>query len=126
MFKIRHNKIIAGIILVCAVFILVTAFMVGPGTNLFIGFLNLVIGIQMFIQPVIVLHDRQAELKNLFGMTVRKREFDSISQLEIVGSSLYVNRNGTRTKISQVNKFFCHGPDVEALKEYIAANQESL
>lgn len=123
IFKIRHNRIIAGIILGCAVFILVTAFMVGPRTNLFIGFLNLVIGIQMFIQPMIVLHNGQAELKNLFGMTMRRRQFDSFSQLEIDGNTLYVNRNGERTKISQVNKFFCHGPDVEALREYLAPRQ---
>ena len=121
MIRVRHNKIIAGIILGCAIFILTTAMMVGPGTNLFLGFLNLVIGIQMFIQPVLILHDGQAELKNLFGMTVRRKQFDSFSQLEIEGNTLYVNRNGERAKISQVNKFFCHGPDVEALKEFLAS-----
>jgi hypothetical protein len=111
--------IIAGIILGCAIFILATAMMVGPATNLFLGFLNLVIGTQMFLQPMLVLRDGQAELKNLFGMTVRRKEFDSFSQLKVEGNTLYLYRDGERTKVSQLNKFFCHGPDVDALKQFL-------
>lgn len=121
--RIGHNKIFAIIILACAGFILFVSFLIGPSLNLFIGFLNLFIGIQMLTKPFLVINENDIELKNLFGMTLKRVAYNEPSELEMDGSILYVNNGGTKKKVARVSKFFHHGPDVEMLEDFIFENR---
>ena len=121
--KIRQNRVFAIVILSCAVFILFVSFLIGPSLNLVIGFLNLFIGIQMLTKPVVVITEREIELKNLMGMTMRRVAFNSYAELEIEDGSLYVNQGGTRTRAARVSRFLHHGPDVDNLHELVAAHR---
>jgi hypothetical protein len=118
--KIRHNRVIAAIILILGAFVLFAGLFMKAVPSIFIGLLNVLIGIMMMVQPQLVISRSRVELKNLLGMTMKTRDFDYPSQLELEDSKFYINRNGKREKIMTVNKIFSHGPDVDALRSYIA------
>jgi len=121
--KVGHNKVFAVIILACAGFILFVSFLIGPSLNLIVGFLNLFIGIQMLAKPFLVIGEREIQLKNLFGMTLRRFHYSSPSDLEMDGSILYVNHNGERRKVSRISSFLHHAPDVQRLKDFISGTK---
>jgi len=66
-----------------------------------IGAVNLVVGILMLTKPLYVLEPGALSVRNLFGMTVRRYHYDSLSEfdVDVVGTIWHTDRNGTRKKV---------------------------
>lgn len=84
----------AGLLLAMAPF--VRTWMTGV-----IGALNLVVGILMLTRPLYVLGDGALQVKNLFGMTMRRYNYSSLSQFEVepAGAIWHTDHDGTRRKV---------------------------
>jgi len=84
----------AGLLLAMAPF--VRTWMTGV-----IGALNLVVGILMLTRPLYVLGHGALEIKNLFGMTIRRYRYESLSEFEVepAGTIWHTDRGGTRKKV---------------------------
>lgn len=121
----RHNRVLAITILVCGVLVVSSGLVVKSFTPLFVGFLNISMGILMLVKPQLIVHRSRVELKNLFGFTVKTKEFEFPGQLEIENSVLYLNKNGKREKIMAISNFLSNPRDISALKYFIAM-QEAL
>ena len=66
-----------------------------------LGALNLVVGILMLTRPLYVLEPGALLIKNLFGMTVRRYPYESLSEFDVepAGTIWHTDRNGTRKKV---------------------------
>ena len=66
-----------------------------------LGALNLVVGILMLTRPLYVLEPGALLIKNLFGMTVRRYRYESLSEFDVepTGTIWHTDRNGTRKKV---------------------------
>lgn len=84
----------AGLLLVMAPF--VRTWMTGV-----IGVLNLVVGILMLTKPLYILGDGSLLVKNLFGMTMRRYDYESLSQFEVepAGAIWHTDTAGMRRKV---------------------------
>jgi hypothetical protein len=79
-----------GIVLVlAALFILFTGLALGGLHLLFLGALNLALGVGISLQPMFVVHDDRIEMRNLLGMTMKTHTYDSLASLEIRGRKVF-------------------------------------
>jgi hypothetical protein len=99
--RVHYAKGWAITILVGAALLLVMAPFVRTWMTGAIGALNLVVGILMLTRPLYVLGDGSLQVKNLFGMTMRRYEYSSLSQfvVEPAGAIWHTDRGGTRRKV---------------------------
>lgn len=77
--RVTYNKVMAIIFMVIASFILFVSFSIGPSINTVTGILLLIISILYMVSPAIVYDDKEIQLKNLIGMTVKRYSFSSDS-----------------------------------------------
>lgn len=105
--KLHSNKIIAGFVLLCGVFITVAAISVGMEAYLIVGPVFIVLGILLFTNPTIVITDTEIQMRNLFGMTLKRYSYTK-ETVEVKGRKLFVNGK----KINLGASGAMHGRDV--------------
>ncbi len=74
----------------CSLFILGVSLYTGPNISTFTGIILLIVGIMYLVNPAFVYDDEELELKNLYGMTMRRYSFDT-DQMEVRDGRIYAN-----------------------------------
>jgi uncharacterized membrane protein YobD (UPF0266 family) len=118
--EIRHNQGMAIFMLVCALFILGTTFLVGVSLNTLTGVVLLIVSIGYFTQPGLVVTERGFEFRNLLGMTMRRTEFTSLSDVSVEDGAFYVKRGTQREKVIGM-RWFLSGGDIKRLEDAVRA-----
>lgn len=120
--EIKHNQVMAIFMLVCALFILSTSFLVGVSLNTLTGVIILVVSIGYFTQPAVVVTESGLEHRNLLGMTLRRTDYDSLADLSVEpDGSLWVTRGGTKEKVRGMIRFLLSGADMKRFEDAIRA-----
>lgn len=87
-----------------------------------IGALNLVVGILMLTKPLYVLEPGGLLVKNLFGMTVRRYAYDSLSEFDVepAGTIWHTDPRGTRKKV-RISRMTVSSTDYKRLVDTLSA-----
>ncbi len=119
--RVHYGKGWAITMLVGASLLLVMAPFVRTWMTGVLGALNLLIGILMFTQPMIVLGNGALQLKNLFGMTLRRVEYSSLTEFDVDdrGAIWHTDRAGQRKKL-RLSKFSASSADWKRLTDTLA------
>jgi len=100
--RVRYTPIAGIILLVLAIANIVLGVLAHTGTSTALGVLFTVVAILQLTMPYFILFEGELQLKNLFGMTVRRYPFDDVSQFEIEegGKRIFLNDGyGDRKKV---------------------------
>lgn len=99
--RVHYAKGWAITIIVLSALLLLMAPFVRTWMTGVVGALNTVVGILMLTRPLYVLGAGALEVKNLFGMTVRRFAYDSLSEFEVDagGTIWHTPPGGPRTKV---------------------------
>ncbi|MFO0713215.1 MAG: hypothetical protein U0353_25390, partial [Sandaracinus sp.] len=81
------------------------------------------VSIGYLTQPAIVATETGLEHRNLLGMTLRRTDYDRLSDLSVEGGTFYVTRGGTKEKVRGMIRFFLSGSDLARLEEAIRASR---
>lgn len=73
--RVTYNKAFGISFLIAALFILITSLMLGPSITTVTGVLILIVSILYLTSAAVVYTDEEIELKNLFGMTMKRYSF---------------------------------------------------
>jgi hypothetical protein len=120
--EIKHNQAMAIFMLVCALFILGTSFLIGVSLNTLTGVIILLVSIGYFLQPAIVVTESGLEHRNLLGMTLRRTDYDSLADLSVeADGTITVTRNGTTEKVRGMIRFLLSGADLKRFEDAIRA-----
>ena len=120
--EIKHNQGMAIFMLVCALFILGTSFLVGVSLNTLTGVIILLVSIGYFLQPAIVVTESGLEHRNLLGMTLRRTDYDSLADLSVeADGTITVTRNGATEKVRGMIRFLLSGADPKRFEDAIRA-----
>ena len=120
--EIKHNQAMAIFMLVCALFILGTSFLIGVSLNTLTGVIILLVSIGYFLQPAIVVTESGLEHRNLLGMTLRRTHYDSLADLSVeADGTITVTRNGTTEKVRGMIRFLLSGADLKRFEDAIRA-----
>ena len=120
--EIKHNQAMAIFMLVCALFILGTSFLVGVSLNTLTGVIILLVSIGYFLQPAIVVTESGLEHRNLLGMTLRRTDYDSLADLSVeADGTITVTRNGTTETVRGMIRFLLSGADLKRFEDAIRA-----
>lgn len=118
--EIRHNRVMAVFMLLCAAIILATTAIVGVSLNTLTGVVLLVVAAGYLTKPGVVVTERGFEFRNLLGMTMRRVEFRSLADVTVENGAFYVARSNGREKVIGM-RWFLHGEDVRRLEEAVRA-----
>lgn len=117
--EIKHNQGMAIFMFVCSLFILATSFLVGVSLNTLTGAILLLVSIGYFTQPAIVATATGFEHRNLLGMTLRRTDYGSLSDVKLEpDGSIFVEHGGKREKAIGL-RFFLSGADLKRLEDAI-------
>jgi hypothetical protein len=120
--EIKHNQVMAIFMLVCALFILATSFIVGVSLSTLTGVLILLVSIGYFVQPAVVVTESGLEHRNLLGMTLRRTDYDSLADLSVeADGTITVTRGGTKEKVRGMIRFLLSGADLKRFEDAIRA-----
>lgn len=120
--EIKHNQVMAIVMLVCALFILATSFLVGVSLNTVTGVIILLVSIGYFTQPAVVVTESGLEHRNLLGMTLRRTDYRSLADLDVEpDGTIWVTRAGTKEKVRGMIRFFLSGADMKRFEDAIRA-----
>lgn len=117
MISIRQNPYLAGIVLLSGFGLVVTSF---PLANWFLtglGAFHIVISLLMLTVPVVVIREKEVEIKNILGMVLKRVPHPGLHHLIIQGNRLLIEYDGQSTKIRNVNKSFSHQGDWKVMAE---------
>lgn len=73
--RVTYHKAFGISFLIAALFILITSFMLGPSITTITGILILIVSILYLTSAAVVYTDEEIELKNMFGMTMKRYSF---------------------------------------------------
>ncbi|MBI3133273.1 MAG: hypothetical protein HYZ14_01225 [Bacteroidetes bacterium] len=96
--RVTFNKVLGIVFMVFASFILYVSLMIGPSINTITGGLLLLVSIFYLVNPAIIYNHQEIQLKNLFGMTMKRYSFltDTIT---VQNRDIYVN--GSKIKLAK-------------------------
>jgi hypothetical protein len=118
---IRYKPALGLVMVACALFILVVAFITG---HLFpqaiTGGILFLVSLGYLTQPALVVTSTGVEMKNMLGMTLKTHSFASLADVSLGDAGLVVN--GTRVRIA---RWMLHSDDLKALAAAIAAAGET-
>ena len=96
--RVTFNKVVGIIFLVCSSFILFVSVSIGPSVSTISGFLLLIVSILYLVSPAIVYNDKEIQMKNLIGMTIKRYSFET-DQISTQDNRVFVN--GKRISIAK-------------------------
>lgn len=76
--------------LVGSTFILGTTFIIGFSFNTITGILIFILSLQMLTKPMVVVTQTEIQMKNLWGMVVKRHAF-SPSEISLQENGIYIN-----------------------------------
>ena len=115
--EVHYNKVFGAVMLACSLFILAVAFSIGkPFPQAITGGITLLVSFGFLTQPVMVVAAGEVQMRNLFGMTMKRYPFASLTELEIRGNRLRVN-----DKPIGSGRWLLHGRDWDTLGRAITA-----
>jgi len=81
--RVGYTPVVGTILLVLALLNVVLGVMAHSGMSTALGVLFILISVLQLTMPYFVLFDGELQLRNLFGMTVRRYTFDDLAQFEV-------------------------------------------
>ena len=115
--EVRYKQVWGIVGLACSVFILGVAFLTGKlFPQAITGGILLFVSFGFLTQPVFVVAPGEVQLRNLFGMTMKRHSFASLADLEIRDGRLRVDG-----KPVGAGRFMIRGSDWETLERAIEA-----
>ena len=118
---LHYNKVFGAVMLALSLFILAVAFSIGkPFPQALTGGISLLVSIGFLTQPVMVVAAGEVQMRNLFGMTMKRYPFASLSDVEIRDGRLRVN-----DKPIGSGRWLLHGGDWDKLGRAIETARSS-
>ncbi|TNF32682.1 MAG: hypothetical protein EP329_09455 [Deltaproteobacteria bacterium] len=113
--RVRYTPVAGVILLVLAILNIVLGVMAHAGTSTALGLLFVVIAVLQLTMPYFVLVDGELQLRNLFGMTVKRYPFDDVAQFEIVegGKRIFLTDGDGERKRVRVTRWISQRGDWE-------------
>jgi hypothetical protein len=109
--EVRYKQAWGIVGLLCSLFILGVAFLVGkPFPQAITGGILLLVSLGYLSQPVFVVAPGEVQLRNLLGMTMKRHPFASLADLELRDGRLHVNGQPVGA-----GRFMVRGSDWDAL-----------
>lgn len=105
--KLYSNKLIAGFVFLCGVFILSMAVSYEYPAQMIMGPMFVLLGVLLFVIPTIVITKNEIQMRNLFGMTLKRYSYNS-DNVRVEGRKLYIDNKKVRLGAGGA----MHGPDV--------------
>lgn len=106
---IHYNRVLAGFLFVCSLFILAISFIVGVSLNSITGAILLFVSVAYFVQPAFVVQRGKIEFRNVGGVTVRETPFESIGDFAFEDGAVWIKRGGERVKVIGVRLLYSAG-----------------
>jgi len=121
--RVRYTPVAGVILLVLAILNIVLGVLAHAGTSTALGLLFVVIAVLQLTMPYFVLVDGELQLRNLFGMTVRRYPFDDVAQFEIVegGKRIFLNDGYGDRKRVRVTRWISQRGDWERFISTLSA-----
>ncbi len=120
--RVRFHPAFAYFFLPVSLFILGTGLFLGKPMLIFLGAMQLFIGVQYLRSAIYVVHEREIEVKNLLGMTLKRHTFGGLSELLVEGGKLWhAPPGGTRKSLVAVR--MVHPADRDELVRRITAQR---
>jgi hypothetical protein len=116
---IRYNPIFGSIMLVAGLFIAGVGLYIGNPISMGMGVFHIAIATAFLVQPWFVVRPGHIGIKNLFGMTLKSHDFETLEDFEVRGSKLFWAESGKRVK--GVGGFLMHGADWRRLVAAVRA-----
>ena len=88
--KVHQKKGFGIFYLCCGLFLVFASLIIGNGLTIITGLLFSLMGIVSLANPLIVYSENEVQLKNAFGMTIKRYSF-SADNFEVKGNKVYVN-----------------------------------
>ncbi len=118
---LHYNKVFGAVMLVLSLFILAVAFAIGkPFPQAITGGITLLASIGFLTQPVMVVVAGEVQMRNLFGMTMKRYEFSSLADLELRDGRLRVKDTPVGS-----GRWLMHGADWKTLGRAIETARAS-
>ena len=118
-FAVRHNRIWSVSMLIISVLSLIMGFWQMEMLEIFMGFVLLILGFFFYKNPIMVVFNTEIELRNAFGMTLRKTNYQT-QHIRFEGYKLFVNNQ--RWPISAL---IAQKSDLQKLKVYFKNLQKN-
>lgn len=118
--RVHYAKGWAITIIVMSAILLAMAPFVRTWMTGVVGGLNLLVGILMLTRPLYVLGGGALEVKNLFGMTVRRFAYDSLTEFEVdaSGTIWHTAPGGPRKKV-RISRLTLASADLKRLVDVL-------
>lgn len=117
--RIRYNRLWGPAFVVLAAVNAVVFAMTGAILQLLLGAMLLVVGVLYITQPFLVIGDGTIHAKNLVGLTIRRFQFGSLAELEVVPGGIVVGgASGQRQRLKLSSWMIAKG-DLDRLAQAI-------
>ena len=97
--RIGHNKGLGIAVLCSGGLCLGLGLLAGTLPSIGIGTVVSVMGLAYLFAPMAVVHDTEVELKNVWGMTLKRHSFADRSALTLRDGNLLLDQDGTELKL---------------------------
>jgi hypothetical protein len=111
--RVTYNKAFGIFLIAGSVFILGVSFVIGLSLNTLTGALLLVIGILYLNSAAVVYDKEEIELKNLYGVTMKRYNFHA-DKVELRDGAIYANDSKLR-----IGGAFLNRSELDRLHEFI-------
>lgn len=86
--KLGYSRPLAIALLIVGLAILIMGISSGQMLEIVLGGLLVVLGVLLLVQPMVVFTDSQIQVRNLFGMTLKRFDVSSPADVKVEGSKL--------------------------------------
>ncbi len=123
--RVRYNKGFGVLMLVLgAINLLLRLFAMSRGVptkpyHFIVGVILLFIGGLYMRGTAFIITQREIQLKNLYGMTVRKTAIDGYASLEVSNNKLFYDQNGEKKRVRGVARWYLHKADWDEMEQAI-------
>jgi hypothetical protein len=116
--RVRLNKVLGGLFIAVSLLNGFVFLMTHQVMQLVIGSVMGLVGVLYIMGEVLAVTANEVQIKNPFGMVLRRHPIRSLADLEMDGNKLFVVTGGERKKIASLG-FIATGTDVDALRAAI-------
>lgn len=119
-YKIRNNLFFSILQILIGGFILIVALLILDNpVQLFMGIFFIVFGIIRLTSPVVLITEAEIQLKNGFGMTMKRIPY-TLDSINVKGNKVFV----AGKRIFTAFLLTVHFPDFKVFSDYVEANNE--
>lgn len=117
--QVGHNRALAGVVLAAGAMSLGLGLIAGTMASIAVGAVVMLMGVLYIVNPMAVVHDSEIEIKNPFGMTMKRVSYGSRKDLVVRDGRVFV-RCGSTEQTTGVGGFMVNRADLDALARWVS------